>query len=197
MPQGFNKRVIGGLLAAIILLIIWRTSQYQQLPFNPSIIQGHHSDTNTPDTKNSDVKIPDVKIPDVKIPGVKIPDVNSPDPDVKTPDVKTGDTKPEDTRIEDTKTEKPKTEEPKTVEFPRRRIGKVSMLYGFQNTYYEHALESHQRHADRWNYPMHVLEEDISAGYWNKPSYVLSLVIQELAKPPEDRLEWLMWVYPL
>lgn len=41
---------------------------------------------------------------------------------------------------------------------------------------------------------MYVLEEDISEGFWNKPSYVLSLVIQELAKSPGKRSEWLMLV---
>ncbi|KAF3403107.1 hypothetical protein DPV78_004287 [Talaromyces pinophilus] len=75
-----------------------------------------------------------------------------------------------------------------------RRIAKVSMLYGNPNPLYERALRSHERHAQRWGYPMYVLEEDISEGFWNKPSYVLSLVIQELAKPPAKRCEWLMWV---
>lgn len=73
-----------------------------------------------------------------------------------------------------------------------RRIAKLSMLYGNPNPLYERALRSHERHAQRWGYPMHVLEEDISEGFWNKPSYVLSLVIQELAKPPAKRCEWLM-----
>ena len=73
-----------------------------------------------------------------------------------------------------------------------RRIAKVSMLYGNPNPLYERALQSHERHAQRWGYPMYVLEEDISEGFWNKPSYVLSLVIQELAKPPGKRCEWLM-----
>jgi hypothetical protein len=68
------------------------------------------------------------------------------------------------------------------------------MLYGNPNPLYERALRSHERHAQRWGYPMYVLEEDISEGFWNKPSYVLSLVIQELAKPPAKRCEWLMLV---
>jgi hypothetical protein len=219
MPQGFSRRVIGGLLAASILLIIWRTSsQYQQQPLNPSIVYDHRPDTNTPAIHNGDIKVPDVKIPDVKIPDVKtnkpsddkIPDVKTPDfttsndkisdvkaPDVKIPDVKTSDDKFPDEKNSDSKTSDVKTEKPKDVEVPRRRVGKVSMFYGFQNPYYERALESHKRHAERWNYPMYILEEDIAVGYWNKPSYVLSLVIQELAKVPEERLEWLMLVSTL
>ncbi|KAJ5633315.1 hypothetical protein N7490_009654 [Penicillium lividum] len=41
---------------------------------------------------------------------------------------------------------------------------------------------------------MDVLRQDISVGFWNKPSYLISLVIRELAKPPRQRAEWLMWV---
>ncbi|KAL9056701.1 MAG: hypothetical protein Q9162_002770 [Coniocarpon cinnabarinum] len=75
------------------------------------------------------------------------------------------------------------------------RIAKVSMLYGSEvNPYYVRALKSHRRHNERWNYGMHILEQDMIGGYWNKPSYLLSLVVAELAKPPPERVEWLMWV---
>ncbi|KAJ9266752.1 CAZyme family GT34 [Paecilomyces variotii] len=75
-----------------------------------------------------------------------------------------------------------------------RRITKVSMLYGKPNTFYQRALQTHRGHARRWGYRMEVLTHDIAVGYWNKPSYLLSLVIQELAKPASERTEWLMWV---
>ncbi|CAG8947378.1 unnamed protein product [Penicillium salamii] len=75
-----------------------------------------------------------------------------------------------------------------------QRIAKVSMLYGGTNDMYERALRSHERHGERWGYPMHVLRQDITAGFWNKPCYLLSLVINELAQPVEKRLEWFMWV---
>lgn len=41
---------------------------------------------------------------------------------------------------------------------------------------------------------MHILRQDISIGFWNKPSYLMSLVINELAKPAGERMEWLMYV---
>jgi hypothetical protein len=44
---------------------------------------------------------------------------------------------------------------------------------------------------------MKVLQRDIAGGYWNKPIYLLSLVLQELEKPPSERIEWLMFVLPL
>lgn len=75
------------------------------------------------------------------------------------------------------------------------RIGKVTMLYGeTPNPLYERAVRSHRLHNERWNYPMFVLREQITGGYWNKPSYLLSLIVQELAKPRSERLEWLMFV---
>ncbi|KAJ5484503.1 Galactosyl transferase [Penicillium expansum] len=75
-----------------------------------------------------------------------------------------------------------------------QRVAKVSMLYGETNHMYERALQSHERHGKRWGYPMHILRQDISVGFWNKPSYLLSLVINELTKPAGERMEWLMWV---
>ncbi|KAB8556627.1 hypothetical protein FH972_025663 [Carpinus fangiana] len=69
------------------------------------------------------------------------------------------------------------------------------MLYGeTPNPLYERAVRSHRLHNERWNYPMFVLREQIAGGYWNKPSYLMSLIVQELAKPKSERLEWLMWV---
>lgn len=72
------------------------------------------------------------------------------------------------------------------------RIAKACMLYGSQNPLYERAVRSHRIHNELHNYPMHVLRHEITGGYWNKPSYLLSLVVNELAKPPEERTEWIM-----
>ncbi|KAL3492772.1 cytochrome P450 [Aspergillus germanicus] len=70
------------------------------------------------------------------------------------------------------------------------------MLYGKHNPLYERALQSHRRHAERWGYGMEVLRTEISDGFWNKPAFLLELVIRELRKGVEngERAEWLMWV---
>ena len=73
------------------------------------------------------------------------------------------------------------------------RVAKVSMLYGDSNFIYERALRSHRWHNEKHNYPFHVLRQEIAGGYWNKPSYILSLVVNELAKPAGERAEWLMY----
>jgi hypothetical protein len=76
----------------------------------------------------------------------------------------------------------------------RVRLTKVSVVYGAPNPLYEGALQSHLRHAERWGYGMQVLRREIVGGVWDKISYLLSLVLQEMAKPPSERDEWLWYV---
>ena len=72
-------------------------------------------------------------------------------------------------------------------------IAKVSMLYGEPlRRQYIQALDSHQQHNHRFGYLMHVLRREIVSGYWNKPVYLLSLMLQELQKPAETRVQWFM-----
>jgi hypothetical protein len=73
------------------------------------------------------------------------------------------------------------------------RIAKVSMLYG-DNKLYERALESHIRHGERWGYPTYIKRQNEYCGYWNKPTFMIQQVAQELAKPKRERAEWLMCV---
>ncbi|KAI9825521.1 MAG: hypothetical protein M1819_000513 [Sarea resinae] len=68
------------------------------------------------------------------------------------------------------------------------------MLYGKPNELYERAVRTHVKHGQKLGYPVHVLRQEITGGYWNKPAYILSLVVNELAKPPGERTQWLMWV---
>ena len=69
------------------------------------------------------------------------------------------------------------------------------MLFGEEtNPLYVRALMTHGEHNRRWNYGMEILQQDVAQGYWNKPSYLISLLVRELAKPPGHRVEWLMYV---
>jgi hypothetical protein len=72
------------------------------------------------------------------------------------------------------------------------QIAKASMLYGPQNDIYEAAMMTHNRHNEIFGYEMHVLTRPITDGYWSKFAYLLSLVVQELAKPEDERVEWIM-----
>jgi hypothetical protein len=72
------------------------------------------------------------------------------------------------------------------------RVTKVTSLFGNENELYEAAIRSHDEHNRLNNYEMRVLRERIVNNYWSKPTYLLSLLVAELAKPEEDRTEWLM-----
>jgi hypothetical protein len=75
---------------------------------------------------------------------------------------------------------------------PQVRIGKISMFYGTDADVYERAIATHDHHARRHGYPMFVLRRQIQEGYWSKLLYMQSILVQELAKPTEERLQWLM-----
>lgn len=65
------------------------------------------------------------------------------------------------------------------------------MLYG-NNKLYERALESHTRHGEKWGYPTYIKRQNEYCGYWNKPTFMIQQIAQELAKPEHERAEWLM-----
>lgn len=78
------------------------------------------------------------------------------------------------------------------------KIAKVTMVY-YQNTtndtiLYEDALRSHKAHNDQHGYLHHVLRRSLLSIQYSKPAYVLSVILQELVKPPGERLEWLVYV---
>lgn len=69
------------------------------------------------------------------------------------------------------------------------------MCYGEDiNPLYERAVRTHKVHNERWNYPLHVLRHDVTGGFWNKPAYLMGIIVQELSKAPSERAEWIMYV---
>ncbi|KAB2572124.1 hypothetical protein DBV05_g9201 [Lasiodiplodia theobromae] len=74
------------------------------------------------------------------------------------------------------------------------RIAKVSILYGDPNPTYERALRTHELHNRIHGVRGYVMRDQVLDGVWNKPAYILSILAEELQKPPETRLEWLLWV---
>ena len=60
------------------------------------------------------------------------------------------------------------------------------------NDLYEAALSSHKKHG----YDLKVFRNPMVEVYWRKPAYLLSLMVEELSKPVESRIEWLCWVGP-
>jgi hypothetical protein len=65
------------------------------------------------------------------------------------------------------------------------------MIYG-NNTVYERAIATHKEHCRRLGYPLFLLRRQVLDGVWNKLAYLVSLIVQELEKPANERLEWLL-----
>ncbi|KAL3423529.1 galactosyl transferase gma12 mnn10 family protein [Phlyctema vagabunda] len=72
-------------------------------------------------------------------------------------------------------------------------VGKVHAVFGEPNSVYERALKLHKQHSDAHGHPMFVLRERLLSGLWSKPAYILSVMMHELEKPEEERLEWLLY----
>ncbi|KAK5197972.1 hypothetical protein LTR99_009390 [Exophiala xenobiotica] len=77
------------------------------------------------------------------------------------------------------------------------KIGKVTMLYydkvSKDSVWFEKALAGHKAHNLRFGYKHFVLRHEIVPDVWSKQAFILSILLQELAKPMADRLEWLFW----
>ena len=86
-----------------------------------------------------------------------------------------------------------KMNEERQTNSPRRsRVAKIMMLYGNPTPVYERALRGHERHNEFHGYPMFVLREKTLSEFWSKPAYILNVLLAELAKPKEERLEWVV-----
>lgn len=75
----------------------------------------------------------------------------------------------------------------------KARIVKVTAHFGPQDPAYEEALLTHHRHAELHGYPVLDLRSKVIDDLWNKPAYLLSIILNELRKPEKEREEWLFW----
>jgi hypothetical protein len=72
------------------------------------------------------------------------------------------------------------------------RLMKLTIVYGPNNQLYERAIKTHHRHAERWGHESRTLRQEMATNFWNKPTFMLQALLDELQKPPADRVEWLM-----
>ena len=75
------------------------------------------------------------------------------------------------------------------------RIRKATMIYDTDkfNAVYERSVDSHIAHGKKWNNPTHILRHDVvDAGFFNKPAFLLGLVIQEMSKTYGQRADWIV-----
>ena len=77
------------------------------------------------------------------------------------------------------------------------RLRQATMVYEGDkfSSIYERSIGTHIKHGEQWGVPTHVLRHDIvEAGFFNKPAYVLGLIIEEMAKPYGKRAGWIVYV---
>lgn len=77
------------------------------------------------------------------------------------------------------------------------RIGKMTAVYydvpNADTQAYERALLSHKKHDTLYGYKHYVQRRPTIEGIWSKMAYPIHLLVQELNKPPAERLDWLFW----
>ncbi|KAF2179427.1 glycosyltransferase family 34 protein [Zopfia rhizophila CBS 207.26] len=80
---------------------------------------------------------------------------------------------------------------PPSSSYPR--IGKLTASFGEPDPTYEDAIQSHEVHNEIHGYQHFILREHMIRGLWSKHGWIMTIIGQELAKPEDQRLEWLLW----
>lgn len=76
----------------------------------------------------------------------------------------------------------------------RARIATVTAHFGAVSEHYKKAFKTHLLHSLIHGTEVRVMCDPIIDDLWNKPAYILSLLMREMMKPSNQRLEWIMWV---
>ena len=74
------------------------------------------------------------------------------------------------------------------------RMGTVTAHFGSPQEHYQKALETHLLHSLVHDTSLKVMCSPIIDDLWNKPAFILSILLEEMMKPAEERLEWIFWV---
>lgn len=152
-----------GTLSLLVILLLWQLSVYQRSHISEPLNIAEHG------TKSNEAD-PDRSYMTV----YPVPTPPAPEPGIV---------------YQDANIDQPDTQ-------LRSRIAKVtSIFYEEQNLNtktYERALLSHREHNKIWGY-QHYVQRRAELGPWSKHSYLLKLLVTELAKSPSERLDWLFW----
>lgn len=73
------------------------------------------------------------------------------------------------------------------------RFAKIGVASGFEDVLYERALDTHVQHAKRHGYPIYIARENAADGMFNKIAYIVDVLLNELFKPADERVEWLFY----
>lgn len=75
-----------------------------------------------------------------------------------------------------------------------RRTAFATITTGDTEDAYQRAILSQMFASAVHGTSTHVLCEQLSDGAWNKIAFLLNLVMNEMLKPAQERLEWIMWI---
>lgn len=76
----------------------------------------------------------------------------------------------------------------------KTRVGTVTAHFGHPQKHYQKALKTHLLHSMIHGSSLEVMCTPVIDDLWNKPVFILSLLLDEMMKPPQERLEWMFWV---
>jgi mannan polymerase II complex MNN10 subunit len=76
----------------------------------------------------------------------------------------------------------------------RARIAVVTAHFGTITDHYQQAFRTHLLHSLIHGNEVKVMCDPIIDLLWNKPAFILTLLMREMIKPAKERLEWFMWV---
>jgi mannan polymerase II complex MNN10 subunit len=77
---------------------------------------------------------------------------------------------------------------------PPPRLATVTAHFGNPQRHYQRALGTHVLHNAVQGTKLHVLSTKLIDDLWNKPAFLLELLLLEMEKPVSERLEWMFWV---
>lgn len=76
----------------------------------------------------------------------------------------------------------------------RARIATVTAHFGEPQEHYKKAFKTHILHSLIHGTEIKVMCDPIVDDLWNKPAFILQLLMREMLKPAKERLEWIQWV---
>ncbi|KEY64702.1 hypothetical protein S7711_02901 [Stachybotrys chartarum IBT 7711] len=76
---------------------------------------------------------------------------------------------------------------------PNIRIATVTAHFGNPEDHYRNALQTHMVHSLVHGTELRVMCDSVVDDLWNKPAFILSLLLEEMLKPADKRLQWIMW----
>jgi mannan polymerase II complex MNN10 subunit len=76
----------------------------------------------------------------------------------------------------------------------RARIATVTAHFGSELEPYQEAFRTHLVHSLIHGTEVRVMCDPIIDDLWNKPAFILNLLMREMIKHEKERLEWIMWV---